>query len=1319
MIEPVLTTVDIKFKNSGEKEINDVVYGSAFELKNIYQFIISPRTKFWRFGLVFSKSDIVKLDPSKRYDFSAHRYLQVAVGDMLEKSRWILPNKIELGNMETSTHPFSVSLNYHERSLVELNTKYDLKNEILYVSYQTEGCELYQTQFSLTGYKYFWLVGWADWCEFEVDVKVNEYQVADYEDTESLFSAIKVGNIIFRHGDMFDYDILPFSSIILLPASTNGTFSPNIRNRAAELGIPNPPKSRAGSISLFPILSVKEHLYAGYAYSVDENSSSYDIIQAICESLRDAIQSKDAIRNQVVSGVNLPLLGTGAGNLNPLNVALVYDNCFNSKSYPFPFIVSIQRQEEFQNIKEVFKSRYIPVRQTSQQIPQAITYLENILNIPLRDSFSVDQDSNVTRVTLNNIQLKDLSFLPNFPNLRTLDLSGCRIGDYSHLHMAKDLQALFLSGNGIGDISFLSSLSNIRILDLSSNGLEDITRLRHLSELITLDISYNRITDIKPLEELHKLESLSASNNYISDISSLGNLVNLNYLNISKNKITKFDILSRLSLLFVLDISFNNVEDFFPLLKLRGTYHLKANGNPFFMDRNLVLEESENQFPAVRNYLLRQLDYSKQEIVLPAKVLLLGNHSTGKSSLLEFLQSGELPKSIESTHIIRIERYPKSDADIPKAIFFDFGGQDYYHGIYRAFLSAGSVYLILWCSEQNCNRQRIDSNNILTLDFKLNYWLCQKRYLETEKFKDRGPIFIIQSHSDRDGRLSYLSSTQDHMVENEFYISLANPVLGNGDGVERIKTNKYALEYLKQSIIELIESRRIKKQEPSWYIKFLQFILTQNSIGDHRARSLSEDIINYYERTLGTGLDLLQDDLDQLNKQGLVLYHRDKLPDVAWLNPVALVEYVHTEILNRKRIIELKGVVPIAEFDKYDKDIVNLLCFQKVLFRHTYGDNGEEFIVPNYLPLADENKSDFNLFMFDLSNLQFCLKFKDFLPFGLINQIICFFGTLPDRKLFWRDQLVFTFQRKAKILIRIDFNNLEIKIYASFIESVLGEEKGLIKKYLFYAIISLYWDFEPLQYDDFLLFTEGKLSKNDFLPGDPRYLRIHHSERIYEIEACRPADLFVSLDDKIFINYSDLCKSNDMPVVDSYSADDHRNLSKLSRPISIYPFQFFTNRSFARMKKLFISYSKHDEDYKEEFRKHLVTLKDQGLVDSFNCKQIDLGADWDSTIQREVDECDIMICLISVDFLNTAYIRTYEVAKAIAKGKKLIPIIIKPCDWEDSEIGKFYASLRGQTISLNKELFLREEIKENSAIERAAFWTRIVKEFREKIFRVK
>ena len=151
-------------------------------------------------------------------------------------------------------------------------------------------------------------------------------------------------------------------------------------------------------------------------------------------------------------------------------------------------------------------------------------------------------------------------------------------------------------------------------------------------------------------------------------------------------------------------------------------------------------------------------------------------------------------------------------------------------------------------------------------------------------------------------------------------------------------------------------------------------------------------------------------------------------------------------------------------------------------------------------------------------------------------------------------------------------------------------------------------------------------------------------------------------------------------------------------------------------KKFFISYSKFDEDYKNEFIKHLITLKDDKLVEDFNCDEIDLGENSNELIQKKLNECDFMIALVSVDFLNTQYIRTFEVEKAKELGKKIIPIIIKPCDWENSIIKDFHAALRGTNISLNKELFLKDEFKESTEIERHAWWTKIIKEFRKKIF---
>lgn len=150
------------------------------------------------------------------------------------------------------------------------------------------------------------------------------------------------------------------------------------------------------------------------------------------------------------------------------------------------------------------------------------------------------------------------------------------------------------------------------------------------------------------------------------------------------------------------------------------------------------------------------------------------------------------------------------------------------------------------------------------------------------------------------------------------------------------------------------------------------------------------------------------------------------------------------------------------------------------------------------------------------------------------------------------------------------------------------------------------------------------------------------------------------------------------------------------------------------MKNIFVSYSKYDEDYLQDFEDHLVTLKQEGIA-TFNCQKIEFGKEWDYEIKKQIDECDIMVCLISVKFLNTDYITKIEIPKAIEQNKMIIPIIIKACDWETSAIGRFQAAQRGKVVSLDSNLALLGQIKGHTKEEKDAFWTKIIKEFRSKI----
>ncbi len=220
-------------------------------------------------------------------------------------------------------------------------------------------------------------------------------------------------------------------------------------------------------------------------------------------------------------------------------------------------------------------------------------------------------------------------------------------------------------------------------------------------------------------------------------------------------------------------------------------------------------------------------------------------------------------------------------------------------------------------------------------------------------------------------------------------------------------------------------------------------------------------------------LSLLEAALTQLHRQGLVLYYPNIAKDKVWLNPMAFVEYVHKEVLNLDKLEQLKGRIPVELFNKQkiEPDVLKILLQEKVIFLHQYGgDEGtqQEYIVPNYLPLTNENSAEYKLCTFGLGEKPaLILWFEKYLPLGLINQLICHFGNLPDSKKFWRNQLLFTLgareseeqQNKtsaSQVLIKLEFEDqLQIKIYLHNSDPLKWDEH---LGYIYYIILSMYFE---------------------------------------------------------------------------------------------------------------------------------------------------------------------------------------------------------------------------------------------------------------------
>ena len=63
-------------------------------------------------------------------------------------------------------------------------------------------------------------------------------------------------------------------------------------------------------------------------------------------------------------------------------------------------------------------------------------------------------------------------------------------------------------------------------------------------------------------------------------------------------------------------------------------------------------------------------------------------------------------------------------------------------------------------------------------------------------------------------------------------------------------------------------------------------------------------------------------------------------------------------------------------------------------------------------------------------------------------------------------------------------------------------------------------------------------------------------------------------------------------------------------------------------------------------------------------ENIRAGDNWNKKIEHAVNHCEIAICLISKDFLDSDFIREKEIPIFLEKGIKIIPILVGSCGWK-------------------------------------------------------
>lgn len=120
---------------------------------------------------------------------------------------------------------------------------------------------------------------------------------------------------------------------------------------------------------------------------------------------------------------------------------------------------------------------------------------------------------------------------------------------------------------------------------------------------------------------------------------------------------------------------------------------------------------------------------------------------------------------------------------------------------------------------------------------------------------------------------------------------------------------------------------------------------------------------------------------------------------------------------------------------------------------------------------------------------------------------------------------------------------------------------------------------------------------------------------------------------------------------------------------------------------LFFSYSHKDEPLRDQLDAQLAILKRQGVIEAWHDRRIGAGEEFAGLIDSHINSDDIILLLVSPDFLASDYCYEREMERAMERHEGgeaiVIPVILRACDWRHTPFGKLNAAPRdGRPITL-------------------------------------
>ena len=136
-----------------------------------------------------------------------------------------------------------------------------------------------------------------------------------------------------------------------------------------------------------------------------------------------------------IKSVNLPLLGTGTGNIDEVLAAEFLVETLGSARFMNTIFVSILTPTAFSRTKHRFGNKYIALRSEGDfEKPTPVRIIGQRLRIKLeRSDFQLNGEGEIVGLDLSKFKINQLDHFNDFPTLQSLNIFSQPIGDISFL----------------------------------------------------------------------------------------------------------------------------------------------------------------------------------------------------------------------------------------------------------------------------------------------------------------------------------------------------------------------------------------------------------------------------------------------------------------------------------------------------------------------------------------------------------------------------------------------------------------------------------------------------------------------------------------------------------------------------------------------------------------------------------------------------------------------------------------------------------------------------------------------------------------------